>query len=88
MSAGGQVYHVLNRAKGGTSFFWRPRNYEQFERVLAQAHARVAMPTVAYCVMPSHWHLVLWPRRGGTCRIDALADHDACAALARQQANS
>lgn len=23
------------------------------------------MRTLAYCVMPNHWHLVLWPRRRG-----------------------
>ncbi len=23
------------------------------------------MRTLAYCVMPNHWHLVLWPRRDG-----------------------
>lgn len=34
-----------------------------FEQVLAQAHERVAMRTVSYCVMPNHWHLVLWPRK-------------------------
>src|SRR5436309_8547470 len=23
------------------------------------------MRTLAYCVMPNHWHLVLWPRENG-----------------------
>jgi putative transposase len=23
------------------------------------------MPLLAYCVMPNHWHLVVWPRREG-----------------------
>lgn len=36
-----------------------------FEQVLVEAHQRVAMRTISYCVMPNHWHLVLWPRRGG-----------------------
>jgi putative transposase len=40
-------------------------DYAAFERVLAEAHERVAMRTLAYCVLPTHWHLVLWPREDG-----------------------
>jgi len=45
--------------------FDAPADYEAFERVLAEAHERVAMRTLAYCVLPPHWHLVLWPREDG-----------------------
>ena len=40
-------------------------DYELFLSVLAQAHQRLAMRTLGYCVMPNHWHLILWPRRDG-----------------------
>jgi putative transposase len=40
-------------------------DYSAFERVLAQACHRVAMRLLAYCVMPNHWHLVVWPRADG-----------------------
>jgi len=40
-------------------------DYEAFERTLEQARERVAMRTLAYCVMPNHWHLVVRPRRDG-----------------------
>jgi putative transposase len=40
-------------------------DYIAFERVLAQACHRVAMRLLAYCVMPNHWHLVVWPRADG-----------------------
>ena len=56
------VYHVLNRANGRRPLFKKPEDYEAFERVLVEAHERVNMRTLAYCVMPNHWHLVLWPR--------------------------
>ena len=56
------VYHVLNRANGRRPLFKKPEDYEAFERVLVEAHERVSMRTLAYCVMPNHWHLVLWPR--------------------------
>jgi putative transposase len=59
------VYHVLNRANGRLPLFEKAGDYEAFERVLAEAHERIAMRTLAYCVMPNHWHLVLWPRRDG-----------------------
>jgi putative transposase len=45
--------------------FTDPGDYFAFEQVLAEAHARVAMRTISYCIMPSHWHLVLFPRNDG-----------------------
>jgi putative transposase len=59
------VYHVLNRGNGGTRIFGEPSDYEAFERILEQAAERAAMRLLAWCVMPSHWHLVVWPRREG-----------------------
>lgn len=64
-AAGGVRYHVLNRANGRLPLFEKAGDYEAFERVLGEAHERLAMRTLAYCVMPNHWHLVLWPRRDG-----------------------
>lgn len=65
VAAGGVVYHVLNRANARSALFSARADYEAFERVLEQAHERVPMRTLAYCVMPNHWHLVLWPVRDG-----------------------
>jgi len=59
---GGVVYHVLNRANARARIFETRGDYTAFEKVLAEAHERVAMRTVSYCVMPNHWHFVLWPR--------------------------
>ena len=64
-AAGGVVYHVLNRASGRRALFKRDEDYALCEKVLAEAHQRVAMRTVGYCVMPNHWHLLLWPRGDG-----------------------
>ncbi len=47
-------------AEGPTQLF--VGDYEAFEQVLADAHTHIPMRTLAYCVMPNHWHLVLWPR--------------------------
>lgn len=63
---GGLVFHVLNRAVARIKLFRREEDYRAFEQTLADACAR--FPTVellAYCVMPTHWHLVLRPTRDG-----------------------
>jgi putative transposase len=36
-----------------------------FERVLRQAVARFDMRLLAYCLMPNHFHVLLWPREDG-----------------------
>jgi putative transposase len=59
------VYHVLNRGVGRRTLFHKPEDYAAFERVLAEAHQRVPIRILAWCLMPNHWHLVLWPRREG-----------------------
>jgi putative transposase len=35
------------------------------ETVLAQALQRLPIRLLCYCLMPNHWHLVLWPREDG-----------------------
>jgi putative transposase len=59
------VYHVLNRANGKRRIFEHDRDYLAFERVLAEVQQRVPMCILAWCVMPNHWHLLLWPRQDG-----------------------
>ena len=63
--AGGFAYHVLNRANARMTIFDKSKDYEAFERILADAVRRVKMRLLAYCVMPNHWHLVVWPREDG-----------------------
>ena len=41
--------------------FSKDQDYEAFERVLAQAVEKHEMRLLSYCLMPNHWHLVLWP---------------------------
>jgi putative transposase len=61
--AGGLVYHVLNRANARLPLFEKDGDYEAFERVLAEAQQEYGTRVLAYCVMPNHWHLMLWPQR-------------------------
>ena len=62
---GGLIYHALNRAVARDTIFADDGDYEAFLRVLTEASARDAMRVLAYCVMPNHFHLVLWPRGDG-----------------------
>jgi len=45
--------------------FAQDGDHQAFERVLMEACARVEMRLLAYCVMPTHWHLVVWPHADG-----------------------
>src|SRR5438270_5225971 len=65
LAPGGVVYHVLNRAVGRGRIFEDEGDYAAFEKAVAEAHARTGTRLLAYCLMPNHWHLVLWPRRDG-----------------------
>jgi putative transposase len=60
---GGYVYHVLNRANARTTIFAEQEDFAAFEKVLLQAVERSSTRLLAYCLMPNHWHLVVWPRK-------------------------
>jgi putative transposase len=66
LALGGYVYHILNRANGRLPIFQKDGDYAAFERVLAEALEHVpGARLLAYCLMPNHWHLVLWPQADG-----------------------
>ncbi len=62
---GGYVYHVLNRANARMRIFEDEADYLAFETVLAEAVERTQTRLLAYCLMPNHWHLLVWPRKDG-----------------------
>ncbi len=59
------VYHVLNRGAKKARLFVTPADYRAFEKLLLEAKAHVPIRVLAYCLMPNHWHLLLWPFRDG-----------------------
>ncbi|MBI5509571.1 MAG: transposase [Deltaproteobacteria bacterium] len=61
VSIGGYAYHVLNRASARGQLFRDDIEYERFESLLASGVERFGMRVLGYCLMPNHWHLVLWP---------------------------
>jgi REP-associated tyrosine transposase len=65
-SVGGYIYHALNRGNGRGTIFHKQADYQAFERVLCEAQEHVpGLRLLAYCLMPNHWHLVLWPTADG-----------------------
>ena len=62
LATAGLVYHVLNRRVARLPLFDIDRDYAAFERTLEEAIKRTGIRLTAYCVMPNHWHLLLWPR--------------------------
>lgn len=65
ISTGGLAYHVLNRAVGRGRLFEDEADYQAMERVIARTHKLLPTRLLSYCLMPNHWHLVLWPREDG-----------------------
>jgi len=65
VAPGGMVYHVLNRANDRRTIFHSPTDYETFYDFLLAASKRTPMRVCGYCLMPNHWHLVLWPHADG-----------------------
>ena len=56
------IYHVLNRGNGRMHIFRKARDFAAFERVLAEGLQRYPVELLTYCLMASHWHLVLRPK--------------------------
>ena len=65
IATGGLAYHVLNRAVARQSLFDDQADYLALERVIERTHQRLPTRIISYCLMPNHWHLVLWPRQDG-----------------------
>lgn len=64
-SVGGVCYHVINRGNGRARVFHKDRDFQAFVELFAPACERLPMRILAYCLLPNHFHLVLWPRHDG-----------------------
>jgi putative transposase len=62
---GGYCYHVLNRGNARQQVFHKDADYTAFIRLFDEAHHRCPMRVLAWCLMPNHFHLVLWPQADG-----------------------
>lgn len=65
VDVGQEVYHILNRANARVQIFDNEKDYLDFEKILQEAVDRFEMRLLAYCVMPNHWHLSVYPKQDG-----------------------
>jgi putative transposase len=59
------VFHVLNRGVARMQVFEKAGDYQAFERVLKETLQEAPMRICAFCLMPNHWHLLVWPEHDG-----------------------
>ena len=64
-SVGDVCYHVLNRGNGRQRVFHRDADYAAFLDLLAAAGTRLPLRVLGLCLLPNHFHLLLWPHADG-----------------------
>ncbi len=62
---GGMCYHILNRGNARARIFRSQDDYAAFLERMLNATERFPLRVLAYCLLPDHFHLVVWPRDGG-----------------------
>ena len=60
-----EIYHVINRANARLPIFFNEKDYLLFDSILVEGKTKFDMRILAYCLMPNHFHLVLWPMEDG-----------------------
>jgi putative transposase len=58
---GGICNHVINRGNAKVTVFHDDEDYDGFLRLIGLACRRTPMRVVGCCLMPNHFHLVVWP---------------------------
>ena len=62
---GGLVYHVLNRANARMTILRKTATTRRSSGSWKKLSSATRTRLLAYCVMPNHWHLIVWPRKDG-----------------------
>jgi putative transposase len=62
------ILHVWNRGARRLRLFRDSVDYTEFLNTMHQAQQRVSLRLLAYALMPTHFHFVLWPRTDGQLR--------------------
>ncbi len=56
---------MINRGNGRAEVFHKDPDYLRFTEMLGEAVEWIPMRVVSWCLMPNHFHLVLWPYGDG-----------------------
>ncbi len=60
--ADNQIYHIINRGNRREAVFHDNYDYEKFLKLLIESKEKYAMKIYAYCLMPNHFHLVIYTK--------------------------
>ncbi len=55
------MYHVCNRGSRKGDLFASCEDYDAFERLMEEGRRERPMRILAYCLMRTHFHFLLWP---------------------------
>lgn len=61
-----ETYHVYNRGAHRFPIFLCDENYYYCLRLLFKYATRYMVAVLGYCLMPNHFHLLLWQKTGGS----------------------
>ena len=64
-------YHIYNRGNNGETIFRSKENYLYFLKLYLQ-HFYIMAETFAYCLLPNHFHFVVWIR--SRAEVEVLAE--------------
>ena len=64
-SGGGDGFPRAQPRRGPETAFTKNEDFLAFERVVEETLRTRRMRLCAYCLMPNHWHFVVWPERDG-----------------------
>jgi putative transposase len=59
------LHHVINRGNRKETIFAKPADFQEFLALMGEACTRVPVRVVDYCLMGTHFHLVLWQKNEG-----------------------
>ena len=62
---GGVIYHIFNRGYGHNVVFRKRKDYRMFVDILIAGQKRASVEVFGFCLMSTHWHLVVRPRGAG-----------------------
>ena len=63
--ASGLPHHVTQRGNRRMQTFFADEDYRHYLALASEWYARFDVSVWAYCLMPNHWHLVLYPEKDG-----------------------
>jgi putative transposase len=61
----GYVFHVVNRGARRLQLFETSGDYRALIACLREGLEKIPIRLLAYCLMPNHFHLVVWPTENG-----------------------